>query len=374
MTRMELLPCTASSTRTWVSQLTLFNDWKQFIVDRHSSHSAFSAPEIQCLIAPSRLILVDVTSYIQWICDIFTHLLLTEGRPPGQRTLSHAASSKKNSRCHFWSSSPPFRFALAWTLLRLLTVQLTTIEVGPGLWFPAHWAPVVLQQLQHKESYRAAHSSWMDQEEAPADMLTGTIPADWTQLPVERYLAALPTLRHGVIDGVFRKKGAAPWAITRAEKQSCSSRCFFPMICHWMIGMQKSTPCQPDFSTVPVAFFEAGFQLQKSSRFWRHGGRCASRSVFAASSSVFAVKDTRAEAAQSTTQSCPQSSRQGAQSQGEADDPFAQTLAKAEAIRPSWVSDVGASSQSKSEGKGKGSCLEDWPVCGNTCKSWSPQT
>ena len=87
--------------------------------------------------------------------------------------------------------------------------------------------------------------------------------------------------------------------------------------------------------TVPVAFFEAGFQLQKSSRFWRHGGRCASSSVFAASSSVFAVKDTRAEAAQSTTHSCPQSSRQGAQSQGEADDPFAQTLAKAEAIRPS---------------------------------------
>ena len=28
--------------------------------------------------------------------------------------------------------------------------------------------------------------------------------------------------------------------------------------------------------TVPVAFFEAGFQLQKCSRFWRHGGRCAS--------------------------------------------------------------------------------------------------
>ena len=35
-------------------------------------------------------------------------------------------------------------------------------------------------------------------------MLTGTIKADWIQLPVERYLAALPTLRHGVIAGVFR--------------------------------------------------------------------------------------------------------------------------------------------------------------------------
>ena len=49
-------------------------------------------------------------------------------------------------------------------------------------------------------------------------MLTGTIKADWIQLPVERYLAALPTLRHGVIAGVFRNKGAAPWGITRAEK------------------------------------------------------------------------------------------------------------------------------------------------------------
>ena len=86
--------------------------------------------------------------------------------------------------------------------------------------FPAHWAPVVLQQLQRKEdSYRAENPSWMDQEEAPADirkqgqearanrrmqfkvgnyrdgdresnirMLTGTMKADWIQLPVERYL------------------------------------------------------------------------------------------------------------------------------------------------------------------------------------------
>ena len=122
------------------------------------------------------------------------------------------------------------------------------------VWFPAHWAPVVLHQLQHKEdSYRAAHPSWMDQAEAPVDikkqwqearanrrmqskvgnyrdgdkesnirMLTGTIKADWIQLPVERYLAALPTLRQGVIAGVFRNKGAAPWAITRAEKLQLS--------------------------------------------------------------------------------------------------------------------------------------------------------
>ena len=54
-------------------------------------------------------------------------------------------------------------------------------------------------------------------------MLTGTIKADWIQLPVERYLTALPTLRQGVIAGVFKIKGAAPWAITRAEKLQLSA-------------------------------------------------------------------------------------------------------------------------------------------------------
>ena len=106
------------------------------------------------------------------------------------------------------------------------------------MWFPAHWAPVVLHQLQHKEDeYRAAHPSWMDEEVVPDDiqkqwqearanrrmqfkvgdykdsnirMLTGTIKADWIQLPVESYLAALPTLKQGVITGLFKIKGASP--------------------------------------------------------------------------------------------------------------------------------------------------------------------
>ena len=118
------------------------------------------------------------------------------------------------------------------------TCYADTLQV----WFPAHWAPVVLQQLQQKEdSYRAENPSWMDQEVALADirkqwqearanrrmqfkvgnyrdgawesnisMLTGTIKVDWIQLPVELYLAALPTLKQGVIAGVFRQKGAAP--------------------------------------------------------------------------------------------------------------------------------------------------------------------
>ena len=149
------------------------------------------------------------------------------------------------------------------------------------VWFPAHWAPVVLQQLQHKEdSYRAENPSWMDQEEAPADirkqwqearanrrmqfkvgnyrdgdresnirMLTGTIKADWIQLPVERYLAALPTLRHGVIAGVFRNKGAAPWGITRAEKLQLSV--FLPddlSLDDWYAGVYALPTVWPDVS------------------------------------------------------------------------------------------------------------------------------
>ena len=43
------------------------------------------------------------------------------------------------------------------------TCHADTLQV----WFSAHWAPVVLQQLQQKEdNYRAENPSWMDQEEA----------------------------------------------------------------------------------------------------------------------------------------------------------------------------------------------------------------
>ena len=48
-------------------------------------------------------------------------------------------------------------------------------------------------------------------------LLTGTIKADWIQLPVEQYLAALTTLKQSVIAGVFRQKGATPWNYQRGE-------------------------------------------------------------------------------------------------------------------------------------------------------------
>ena len=47
------------------------------------------------------------------------------------------------------------------------------------------------------------------------DWIGGICYADTLQV---WYLTALPTLKQGVIAGVFKNKGAAPWAITRAEK------------------------------------------------------------------------------------------------------------------------------------------------------------
>ena len=149
------------------------------------------------------------------------------------------------------------------------------------VWFPAHWAPVVLHQLQHKEDeYRAAHPSWVDQEDVPDHirkqwqearanrimqfkvgdykdsnirMLTGALKADWIQLPVERYLAALPTLKQGVIAGVFKIKGASPWAITRAEKLQVSV--FLPndlSLDDWYAGVYALPTVWPDVSMMGI--------------------------------------------------------------------------------------------------------------------------
>ena len=59
-------------------------------------------------------------------------------------------------------------------------------------------------------------SRWMTSNIATyvCSLLTGTLKADWIQLPIERYLAALPTLKQSVIAGVFKIKDVSPWAIT----------------------------------------------------------------------------------------------------------------------------------------------------------------
>eukprot|EP00434_Breviolum_minutum_P032935 symbB.v1.2.029136.t1/scaffold3148.1/size62448/5 len=65
-----------------------------------------------------------------------------------------------------------------------------------------------------KEVGNYRDGSW----ESNIRLLTGTIKVDWIQLPVEQYLATLPTLKQGV----FRQKVAASWGITRAEKLQLS--------------------------------------------------------------------------------------------------------------------------------------------------------
>jgi len=69
-----------------------------------------------------------------------------------------------------------------------------------------YWVQPIYQELLHSSS------RYGDYKDSNIRMLTGTIKADWIQLPVERYLAALPTLKQGVITGVFKIKGASPWA------------------------------------------------------------------------------------------------------------------------------------------------------------------
>ena len=103
---------------------------------------------------------------------------------------------------------------------------------GSGPLGPCGFTPVATKGDIKKQWQEARANRRMQQfkvgnyrdgdKESNIRMLTGTIKADWIQLPVERYLAALPTLRQGVIAGVFRNKGAAPWAITRAEKLQLS--------------------------------------------------------------------------------------------------------------------------------------------------------
>ena len=81
---------------------------------------------------------------------------------PGQHSLTPSSRRSTPTRPNFHTSGTSFSDWIGGTC------YADTLQV----WFPAHWAPVVLQQLQQKEdNYRAENPSWMDQEEAPADIL-----------------------------------------------------------------------------------------------------------------------------------------------------------------------------------------------------------
>ena len=90
-------------------------------------------------------------------------------------------------------------------------------EVAPAD-IPKQWQEARANRRMQFKVGNYRDGSW----ESNIRLLTGTIKVDWIQLPVEQYLAALPTLKQGVIAGVFRQKGAAPWGITNAEKLQLS--------------------------------------------------------------------------------------------------------------------------------------------------------
>ena len=106
-----------------------------------------------------------------------------------------------------------------------------------NVWFPAHWAPVVMEVLETKnEDFRKKCPRWfpesgsarasgssgqsrdnrelsfckgrMDRDES-LPTLTGRLKADWIHLPVDDVLALFPTVREGICMGVFPQKAAA---------------------------------------------------------------------------------------------------------------------------------------------------------------------
>ena len=177
-----------------------------------------------------------------WIQPIYQELLHSSSRRNATRECERKRPSSGWARVTAYAKPPkqrrPSASGTSFSDWIGGTCHADTLQV----WFPAHWAPVVLQQLQKKEDrYRAENPSWMDEEVAPADiakqwqearanrrmqfkvgnyrdgswesnirLLIGTIKVDWIQLPVEQYLAALPTLKQGVIAGVFRQERRCP--------------------------------------------------------------------------------------------------------------------------------------------------------------------
>ena len=237
----------------------------------------------EILAHPTKKLYDDTTAHLlcYWLQPIYQELLHSSSR------YNATGNGEKNRPCNGLARisahpRPPKKLKPAATGTRVTdwiggVCYADTLQV----WFPAHWAPIVLYQLQHKEDdYRAANPSWIDEDDVSDDirkeweearanrimqfkvgdfkdsnirMLTGTLKADWIQLPVERYLAALPTLKQGVIAGVFKIKGASPWAITRAEKLQISA--FLPnelSLDDWYAGVYALPTVWPDVSMMGI--------------------------------------------------------------------------------------------------------------------------
>ena len=118
-----------------------------------------------------------------------------------------------------------------------------------NVWFPAHWAPIVLRELRSREgAYRRTHKLWFDdpQDSDPPRVidqrkdalrsrelhfhigamdgnknlptLIGKLKIDWLDFPVDDILQQFTTLKDGILRGVFKQQAARAWYGCRAEK------------------------------------------------------------------------------------------------------------------------------------------------------------
>ena len=105
-------------------------------------------------------------------------------------------------------------FSLGSLFLRWELVEAFPSCTANPSWVDEPAAPAdIRRQWQEAQANRRMQFKVGDYKGSKVRMLTGTLKADWIQLPVERYLAVLSTLKQGVIAGVFTIKGASPWAI-----------------------------------------------------------------------------------------------------------------------------------------------------------------
>ena len=122
-----------------------------------------------------------------------------------------------------------------------------------NVWFPAHWAPIVLWELHRREdAYRKAHNLWFDDPhdsdpprviEQRKDVLPilqfqvgamddnknlptliGKLKIDWLNFPVDDILRQFTTLKDGILRGVFKQQAARAWYGCRAVVVICASR------------------------------------------------------------------------------------------------------------------------------------------------------
>ena len=113
------------------------------------------------------------------------------------------------------------------------------------IWFPPHWAPQVIQELERREQdHRQRSPQWFDDRipnkyrkqyqdardsrslhfqkrpylKSPIQLLTASISVDWFSLPVQSFVDRMPNLRQGLIRGVFQTKTSSPWAGNKSER------------------------------------------------------------------------------------------------------------------------------------------------------------